>query len=119
MNRPEILDTAKGYVTQDRQADYDTPENSFGTIAKLWAAYKGVDFAPHEVAAMMALLKIARIKTTPGKADSWIDLAGYAACGGEIATEVKETTTILYREGSVSEAELRLQGLMEGIRAKP
>ena len=38
-----------------------------------------------DVAMMMALLKIARICTGTGTEDSFIDLAGYAACGGEIA----------------------------------
>ena len=33
---------------------------------------------------MMALLKVARIKGGD-KADSFVDLAGYAACAGEIA----------------------------------
>jgi len=35
---------------------------------------------------MMALMKIARLRHNHGHADSWIDLAGYAACGGEIGT---------------------------------
>lgn len=39
-----------------------------------------------DVAMMMALLKVARIKAGD-KADSFIDLAGYAACAGEIVTE--------------------------------
>ena len=36
---------------------------------------------------MMALLKIARIGSSleDGTVDSYIDLAGYAACGGEYA----------------------------------
>lgn len=34
--------------------------------------------------AMMCLFKLARIATGHGKADNWIDLAGYAACGGEL-----------------------------------
>jgi len=34
----------------------------------------------------MNLLKLARIKTSPEHADHWIDIAGYAACGGEVAT---------------------------------
>ena len=34
---------------------------------------------------MMALLKVARIKTGVGTVDSFADLAGYAACAGEIA----------------------------------
>lgn len=35
---------------------------------------------------MMALLKVARI-ATGSSTDSFVDLAGYAACAGEIATE--------------------------------
>ena len=35
---------------------------------------------------MLALLKIARIATGHAKEDNWVDLAGYAACGGEIET---------------------------------
>jgi hypothetical protein len=34
---------------------------------------------------MLALLKIGRIATGHTKADNYIDLAGYAACAGEIA----------------------------------
>ena len=33
---------------------------------------------------MLALLKIARIASGRAKEDNWVDLAGYAACGGEI-----------------------------------
>lgn len=35
---------------------------------------------------MMALLKVARIYTGTGTEDSFVDLAGYAACAGEIVT---------------------------------
>jgi hypothetical protein len=38
---------------------------------------------------MMALLKVARIATGHGKADNWVDLAGYAACGGELELNTK------------------------------
>lgn len=37
---------------------------------------------------MMCLFKIARIATGHGKADNWVDLAGYAACGGELEADV-------------------------------
>ena len=33
---------------------------------------------------MLILLKVARIKSGKKKNDNWIDIAGYAACGGEI-----------------------------------
>lgn len=68
------------------------PENSFQCIANLWAAYKGIKFSAIDVSMMMALLKIARIKTGTATEDSFVDLAGYAACGAEIATGDKAKT---------------------------
>lgn len=94
MNRSDILDKAKTCVCGDREQDYGKPENSFGTIADLWNAYlynvgrqaTWPAITAKDVAVMMALLKIARIATGHAKSDNWIDLAGYAACGGEIET---------------------------------
>ena len=40
-----------------------------------------------DVANMMILLKIARGAIGKPKADNWIDIAGYAACGGELQEE--------------------------------
>ena len=96
MTRPEILAAAEKCVCGDREQDYGTPEQNFGTIANLWVDYlKGcgveIDFLePHDVAAMLALLKIARIASGNAKADNWIDLAGYAACGGEIESKTNK-----------------------------
>lgn len=88
MKRAEILDTAKTCVCGDREQDYGSPEKNFERIANLWSDYMGYEVAPVDVAAMLALLKIARIASGNAKADNWVDLAGYAACGGEIETEV-------------------------------
>ena len=97
--RTEILDAAKRCVVGDREQDYGRPENSFETIGLLWSVYlraaypelakvMGVNrIKPKDVAAMLALLKIARIASGHAKEDNWVDLAGYAACGGEIETE--------------------------------
>ena len=62
-------------------------------IADLWSVYKGVSFSPVDVAMMMSLLKIARIKSGGGTGDSFVDLAGYAACGGELAELEKTRVT--------------------------
>ena len=35
---------------------------------------------------MMVLFKMARVATGSYSADSWVDAAGYAACGGEIGS---------------------------------
>ena len=58
--------------------------NNFTAIAGFWSVYKGVEFTANDVAMMMALLKIARIRTGTATDDSYVDLAGYAACGAEI-----------------------------------
>ena len=84
MTRKEILDAAFKCVCGDREQDYGTPEDNFTRIAKLWTAYCGLEFAPQDVAAMMTLLKIARIASGNAKDDNWVDIAGYAACGGEL-----------------------------------
>lgn len=91
MKRADILRAAEKCVCGQREQDYGSPENNFKTIAGLWTAYKGVQFTPNDVAMMMALLKIARIQSGTGTADSFVDLAGYAACGGEIITEIPIT----------------------------
>lgn len=90
MTRSEILDGAKKIVNGKREEDYGSPEDNFKTIADFWSTYLGYPVTAVDVAVMMALLKIARIGTGTATDDSFIDLAGYAACGGEIATTVKE-----------------------------
>lgn len=83
--RADILDKAKDCVCGHREQDYGSPEDNFAIIAHLWSAYLGCNVSSVDVAMMMSLLKIARIKTGSGTEDSFIDLAGYAACAGEIA----------------------------------
>jgi len=89
MKRDEILDTAKKYVTKDRAAEHGDMEDNFQRIAIYWNAHLGlVDFIKTEdVAAMMALLKIARIHSNPTHMDNWVDACGYLACGGEVASK--------------------------------
>lgn len=84
MNRLDTLKAAAECVCGSREEDYGSPEDNFAVIAALWAAYTGADVTPKDVAMMMALLKIARAKAG-SKPDTYIDLAGYAACGAEIA----------------------------------
>lgn len=82
--RAEILHEAESCICGQREQDYGSPEDNFGTIAKLWTAYTGTLITALDVAMMMCLLKIARIKNGGGTGDSFVDLCGYGACGGEI-----------------------------------
>ena len=86
MNRSEILDTAKQYVTVDRADTHGDAESNFELIAAYWSAHLDVGIGPDDVAIMMTLMKLARAKANPGHADNWVDGCGYLACGGEIAT---------------------------------
>ncbi|MBR0411103.1 MAG: hypothetical protein IJI25_08900 [Eubacterium sp.] len=88
MKRAEILDEAKKCVCGQREQEYGSPEDNFKAIAGMWSEYKGCTFSALDVAMMMALLKIVRIRSGGGSGDSFVDLAGYAACGGEIAIRV-------------------------------
>ena len=101
MNRAEVLAAAKKCVCGEREQDYGTPEDNFTTIGLLWGVYlraahselqkilpiNGIE--AKDVAVMMSLLKAARI-ATGSSPDSFVDLAGYAACAGEIATRQTE-----------------------------
>ena len=87
MTRTELLNEAIERVTRGTR-EYGTVEDNFGLIAELWNGYlravsreslEGVD-----VAAMMILLKLARSVTGGQKADTWLDIAGYAACAAEL-----------------------------------
>ena len=89
MTRKETLEAALKCVCGERQDQYGSPENNFGRIAGLWSVYLNFPISASDVAMMMALLKIARIKTGTATEDSFVDLAGYAACGAEIA-EIEE-----------------------------
>ncbi len=86
MKRAEILEAARKCVCGEREQEYGKPENNFALVGKLWEAYMGYSYTAKDVAMMLALLKVARIKTGV-KGDSFVDLAGYAACAGEIVTE--------------------------------
>ena len=84
--RATVLLGAEELVNGDRNIQYGDPRADFTRTAAMWAAYLGCDVAPHDVAALMALLKVSRIRWSPGKLDSWTDLAGYAACGWDCAS---------------------------------
>ena len=101
MKRAEVLAAAEKCVCGKRQEDYGTPEDNFTTIGLLWGVYlraahpelakvlpiNGIE--AKDVAIMMSLLKVARI-ATGSSPDSFVDLAGYAACAGEIVTQADE-----------------------------
>lgn len=87
--RKRILDDAITAVCSDRCEMYGEVEDNFGVIAGLWNEYLKaitghlVDLTPKEVAEMMILFKVGRSATAlEDHRDTYVDIAGYAACAG-------------------------------------
>lgn len=92
MNRTECLEEAKRIVNGARQENYGNPESNFKEIAWLWNEYLDIGLEAEDVAIMMILMKIARLKNKKNHVDSWVDICGYAANGCEITTSCDENT---------------------------
>jgi hypothetical protein len=91
VSRSEILDTAKQYVTKDRENEHGDMNDNFLTIASYWNVHLNIyHIGPQDVAVMMALLKIARIEQNEKNLDNWVDACGYLSCGGEIIARKKK-----------------------------
>lgn len=84
--RTRVLEEANELINGQRQEDYGTPRENFGVIAEMWEAYLGTDIEPRDVANMMALLKIARLRLSNHR-DSAVDGAGYLALGHELGLD--------------------------------
>lgn len=92
-----IAAEAAKIVNGARRGAYGTPEQNFQRIATLWTAYIGLrnpdlqtqglapEIEPRDVAAMMRLMKEARLLETPDHRDSFVDIVGYALCGAEVS----------------------------------
>lgn len=89
MKREELCDLAKHYTTQNRNTSYGEPEQLFKAVADRWSLTLGTTVTSHQVVLCMLDLKVERLKNNPQHVDSWVDIAGYAACGAEITTENK------------------------------
>lgn len=92
MTRTEILEEALKIVNGERKDAYGPAEDSFACIAAAWQAYldsrlKDKPLNGVDVAMMQVILKIIRVNYSPAKPDHFIDIAGYAACAGELATK--------------------------------
>ena len=82
-----ILKEANAIIYGDREKTYGHPSRNLVTIARMWTAYLVASRAiPNEntigakdVAAMMVLLKTARLANNPDHRDSLVDICGYAA----------------------------------------
>ena len=82
--RTRLLRDAEALVNGPRNQDYGPPAKDFEVTAQLWSAYLGVPVTAGDVAALMILLKVRRLRVTPDHYDSIADIAGYAACWADV-----------------------------------
>jgi hypothetical protein len=97
ISKKAVLDLAIAAVA-DRGLNYGKPEDNFNRIAARWEIHLfnrygvRVNLDAASVAIMCMDLKAARLENDPAHLDSWVDSAGYAACGANIACKDPKTT---------------------------
>ena len=90
MKRNAVLASAGELINGDRAKDYGDAYDNHQRIGQMWGAILGVDVTPQHVAMMMIALKLSRLANQPTHTDSWIDVCGYGALGGEFEDESQE-----------------------------
>ena len=83
MKREQILNRAKVLISGERAIDYGDAYVNHKRIAELWTTILGKNITVEQVYACMIAVKLSRLIETPDHEDSWIDICGYAALGGE------------------------------------
>jgi predicted cobalt transporter CbtA len=85
--RVEALREAAKIISGERNKQYGNPEDNFERTAKIWSVILGTRITNEDVAMMMVGLKVARYASKSGfQPDTWVDIAGYAACGYEVGS---------------------------------
>lgn len=98
VKRGSILNDALRIINGERQNQYGNPEDSFAIIASLWRTYltarnvKRIRISSKDVAMMMTLMKIAREVGGSGKADNFIDAAGYIGLAADMSDDSDSTS---------------------------
>lgn len=94
MTRDGVLDTALRLVNGDRKDEYGCPHAQFEAVAAMWSALAAeklkAPLTAQDVGLFMCALKLRRAVTSPAHADSYVDIAGYAALTAEIVASQKE-----------------------------
>ena len=92
--RAQFLKEVEKLVCTDRNVTHGDAEDNFRVIAQLWNVYihnsKGEELNNKDVAIMMCLFKVSRLMSNVDNIENWLDLAGYAACGGGIVMKKLE-----------------------------
>ena len=83
MRREEILVKAGSLINGPRAQKYGDARANHARIAKMWSALLDTEVSVEQVYQCMIAVKLARLSVTPDHEDSWVDICGYGALGGE------------------------------------
>lgn len=83
MKREEILNKAESLVNGPRAKEYGDAHENHARIAQMWSVLLDKPVTIQQVYQCMVAVKLARLVVTPNHEDSWIDICGYGALGGE------------------------------------
>tara|TARA_B100000214_G_C23949190_1_gene619547 strand:+ start:171 stop:476 length:306 start_codon:yes stop_codon:yes gene_type:complete len=86
--RDQILEEAGELINGDRHEDYGDAFVNHDRIAKLWSVILEREITVKHVILCMVAMKTARL-IHANKEDSWVDICGYGALGGEFADLVE------------------------------
>lgn len=64
-------------ILEERQKDWGNPVDTHRRIARVWSGILNYHITAHQVALMMAGLKLVRADLNPGDADSYVDARAY------------------------------------------
>lgn len=87
-----LIKSAADLVANDRANTHGDKRKNHKNIAALWNAYLDIrrdtasPLTEIDVAQMMVLLKLARTQLGAFNQDDYVDLVGYAAIAGELAS---------------------------------
>jgi len=91
--RKAFLKEVEDCVCRARNESYDDAENNFeriAAIANVMFGKKLIDpLTPVDVALFSMCIKMGRLAFDSEHSDSWVDTAGYAACGAGILMQEK------------------------------
>jgi len=90
LDRNEVLSTAAALISGDRATQYRDALDTHRAVGEMWQALLyhddvDVQINASTVALMLICLKCVRAVKNPEYSDSWVDIAGYAALGAEMA----------------------------------
>ena len=83
MNRKQILNKAEKMINGPRAKDYGDAHENHQRIAMLWSVLLNTEVTVAQVYQCMIAVKLSRLIETPEHEDSWLDICGYSALGGE------------------------------------